>query len=142
MSDVAPDTLHRHLHYRAGELGSGPLALELDPTRAGWSFSSLRVLELARDETHTLETGADELIVLPLSGSCSVACDGEVAELAGRADVFSGITDFAYVPRDAVVRIASAGGGRFALPPSRPGGPRRRWTRTLTFSRATSLRRP
>ncbi|HEX7149002.1 MAG TPA: 5-deoxy-glucuronate isomerase, partial [Actinomycetota bacterium] len=32
--------------------------------------------------------------------------------------VFDGVSDFAYVPRDAEVRVASSGGGRFILPSS------------------------
>jgi 5-deoxy-glucuronate isomerase len=35
--------------------------------------------------------------------------------------VFSQVSDFAYVPRDATVTITSAGGGRFALPAARAG---------------------
>ena len=41
--------------------------------------------------------------MLPLSGAAVVECDGEKAELAGRTGVFDGVTDFAYVPRDAHV---------------------------------------
>jgi 5-deoxy-glucuronate isomerase len=36
--------------------------------------------------------------------------------VTGRRDVFSGPSDFVYVPRDAEVTIASDSGGRFALP--------------------------
>ena len=53
--------------------------------------------------------------MLPLSGSCTVHCDGEAFELHGRQSVFRGVTDFAYAPRDAQVRISSATGGKFAL---------------------------
>jgi 5-deoxy-glucuronate isomerase len=35
--------------------------------------------------------------------------------------VFDRVSDFAYVPRDAEVRVSSAGGGRFALPSSLAG---------------------
>ncbi|GAB3695682.1 5-deoxy-glucuronate isomerase [Saccharopolyspora tripterygii] len=86
----------------------------VDPGSAGWEHSSLRVLELSAGESHEFDTGDSEWIVLPLSGSCTVAC-GDVFELDGRAGVFDGVTDFAYVPRDASVRIGSEGGGRFAL---------------------------
>jgi 5-deoxy-glucuronate isomerase len=54
-------------------------------------------------------------VVLPLSGSCAVACDGETFTLAGRRGVFTRITDFAYVPRDATATVTSEQGGRFAL---------------------------
>lgn len=87
----------------------------VDPDSAGWEHSSLRVLELSEGESHEFDTGDSEWIVLPLSGSCAVFCDDEAFELDGRAGVFAGVTDFAYVPRDASVRIASSRGGRFAL---------------------------
>ncbi|KAF4408859.1 5-deoxy-glucuronate isomerase [Streptomyces lycii] len=53
-------------------------------------------------------TGAGE-------GSGAGAGTGAAFELHGRASVFDGVTDFAYVPRDAHVRLTSAAGGRFAL---------------------------
>jgi 5-deoxy-glucuronate isomerase len=87
----------------------------VDPESAGWGYSSLRVLELEPGAQHELATGDSEWIVLPLAGSCTVVCDGETFELAGRPSVFEGVTDFAYVPRDAQVRISSSAGGRFAL---------------------------
>jgi 5-deoxy-glucuronate isomerase len=87
----------------------------VDPDSAGWGYSSLRVLELAAGESHRFDTGDSEWIVLPLSGSCAVSCDGEVFELTGRESVFAGVTDFAYVPRDASVLVDSSAGGRFAL---------------------------
>jgi 5-deoxy-glucuronate isomerase len=64
-------------------------------------------------------SGDDELVVLPLEGACSVAVDGETFALEGRDGVFSAVSDFAYVPRDARVEIESEGGGRFALPSAR-----------------------
>src|SRR5262245_50804169 len=39
--------------------------------------------------------------------------------LAGRRSVFTRVTDFAYVPRDASVTIESEAGGEFALPSAR-----------------------
>jgi 5-deoxy-glucuronate isomerase len=56
------------------------------------------------------------MLVLPLEGGCLVTSDGDPFELAGRPGVFSRVTDFAYVPRDALVTVTSEGGGRFALP--------------------------
>ncbi|MGQ0574840.1 MAG: 5-deoxy-glucuronate isomerase [Pseudonocardia sp.] len=104
---------------RAGETAEGPFSLVVTPESAGWGFSSLRVLELAAGGAVTFGTGADETIVLPLSGGCTVTCDGQVFDVTGRRDVFSRVTDFAYVPRDAQVTVSSAAGGRFALPAAR-----------------------
>ena len=99
----------------AGLGGDGEYSLSITPERAGWTYSSLNVLELPAGGTHTFATGEDEWVVLPLSGSCTVACDGETFTLAGRRGVFTRVTDFAYVPRDATATVTSEAGGRFAL---------------------------
>ncbi|MCD0446646.1 5-deoxy-glucuronate isomerase [Glycomyces sp. A-F 0318] len=97
----------------------GEFAAIVTPDSAGWARSGLRVLELGPGEDCTFATDDAETLVLPLSGSCTVACDAEFFELQGRRSVFSRVTDFAYVPRDATVTVVSAGGGRFALPSAR-----------------------
>jgi 5-deoxy-glucuronate isomerase len=99
----------------AGTGGDGDYALAITPERASWGYSSLNVLELAAGGTHTFDTGEDEWVVLPLAGSCTVDCDGETFTLAGRRGVFTRVTDFAYVPRDATATVSSEAGGRFAL---------------------------
>ncbi|MEP7026638.1 MAG: 5-deoxy-glucuronate isomerase, partial [Actinomycetota bacterium] len=85
----------------------------------GWAYSSIRTLELAPGQELTMHTGEEELLVLPLAGACTVLVDGQELALHGRPDVFSRVTDFAYVPRDASVTVRSAAGGRFALPGAR-----------------------
>jgi 5-deoxy-glucuronate isomerase len=109
------------LYLPAGSAGAGRFCLAVTPERAGWAYSGLRVLELLPGGSHSWATGEDELIVLPLSGSCRVSCDGQVFELQGRPDVFARVSDFAYVPRDATVTVSSAAGGMFALPSARCG---------------------
>jgi 5-deoxy-glucuronate isomerase len=104
---------------RAGEAAKDGFELVVTPETAGWGYTSLRTLELAPGAGSTFWTGADEMVVLPLSGSCVVECDDLVAVLAGRRSVFSRVTDFAYVPRDARVTVSSERGGRFALPAAR-----------------------
>jgi 5-deoxy-glucuronate isomerase len=61
------------------------------------------------------------MLVLPLAGGCDVTCDDERVTLTGRASVFSRVSDFAYVPRDATVTVRAPAGGRFALPAARAG---------------------
>ena len=56
----------------AGAGGEGDYSLSITPERAGWGYSSFKVLELAAGGTHTFATGEDEWVVLPLSGSCTV----------------------------------------------------------------------
>jgi 5-deoxy-glucuronate isomerase len=105
----------------AGSTAEGVFSTVITPESAGWGFSGLRVLDLAPGASQAFETGADELLVLPLSGACTVTVDGETFALEGRDDVFAAVTDFLYAPRDARVQVASDGGGRFALPASRAG---------------------
>ncbi|HET8718623.1 MAG TPA: 5-deoxy-glucuronate isomerase [Nocardioidaceae bacterium] len=107
------------LHVPSGSTGSAPWALSIAPEDAGWEFSGLRVLQLPPGGSATFETGEAEALVLPLSGACTVTCDGERFALSGRESVFTGVTDFAYVPRDAEVTVSSEEGGRFAVPSAR-----------------------
>jgi 5-deoxy-glucuronate isomerase len=107
------------LVIRAGQGSGDGLDLHVTPESAGWSFSGLAVLTLAPGERRTWSTGPAEALVLPLAGSCTVTCGDESVDLAGRPDVFSGPTDFAYVPRDAEISVVSDAGGRFALPSAR-----------------------
>ncbi|MFJ2414601.1 5-deoxy-glucuronate isomerase [Streptomyces brevispora] len=102
-------------HVAAGSAARGPYALDIGPEQAGWERSRLRVVELEPGGVHTLVTGECEWIVLPLTGACTVHTSDEIFELLGRESVFSGVSDFAYVPRDAHAQIASGAGGRFAL---------------------------
>ncbi|MEU4248974.1 5-deoxy-glucuronate isomerase [Amycolatopsis sp. NPDC026612] len=106
-------------HLPALSTCDGPFATVVTPESAGWGYSGLRVLELPSGGSATIETGDAEHLVLPLSGGARVGCDGETFELAGRAGVFDGVTDFAYLPRDARATITSDTGGRFALPSAR-----------------------
>ena len=48
--------------------------------------------------------------------------EGETFALAGRRGVFTRVTDFAYVPRDATATVTSQDGGRFALCGARASG--------------------
>jgi 5-deoxy-glucuronate isomerase len=117
------------LYLPAGTAGDGPFSLVVTPERAGWAYSGLRVLELAPGQAHTWSTGGAESLVLPLSGSAVVTCEDATAgratferatfELRGRRDVFSRVSDFCYVPREATVTVTSVGGGAFAVPAAR-----------------------
>jgi 5-deoxy-glucuronate isomerase len=94
-------------------------ALDISPASAGWSYSGLRILELAAGERETFGTGDSELIVISLSGAAEVTVDGQGYELEGRETVFADVSDAVYAPRDAEVSVASGAGGRFALASAR-----------------------
>ncbi len=105
----------RRYYYPAGELAANGFELEVTPRVAGWGYSSFRVLRLDPGGSKTFDSGGEELVVLPLSGSCVVECDDEHYELQGRDGVFSGVSDFAYIPIGAHVTVSSAAGGRFSI---------------------------
>jgi 5-deoxy-glucuronate isomerase len=107
------------LHRPDGTLARDGWACLVDPATAGWTYSGLRVLELAPGGRSTFDTGPDEMLVLPLAGSCTVSCAGQTAALDGRPSVLSGPTDFAYLPVGSSVTVSSAAGGRIALPAAR-----------------------
>src|SRR5690348_4079863 len=104
-----------------GSMADGPYRTAVTPERAGWTYSGLRVVDVPQRGRHVHHTGDEELLVLPLSGGCVVEVDGSRFELRGRPDVFTAVSDFAYVPRDATVTLSSEDGGRFALPSARCG---------------------
>lgn len=107
------------LHHPAGTLSDADDPVLLTAERADWTYTGLRVLRLAAGQTRTVRTGEYEAFVLPLSGGCTVRVDGETFELSGRDSVFTRITDFAYVPRDAEVELSSARDAEIALPMAR-----------------------
>ena len=102
-------------HFPAGSTADGSLVVRITPEVARWGYAGLGVLDLAAGGRHLGSTGEDEMVVLPLTGSCTVDTDAGGAKLAGRPDVFSEVTDCAYVPRECAYEIMTEAGGRFAL---------------------------
>ncbi|TPQ23584.1 5-deoxy-glucuronate isomerase [Streptomyces sporangiiformans] len=106
-------------HVPAGKATSGQYAVDITPETAGWGYSSLRVLDLRPGDSYLFTAGDSEWIVLSLSGGCTVAVTDDHGRdtfaLHGRDSVFSGVSDFVYVPRDATATLTSDTGGRFAL---------------------------
>ena len=93
------------------------------PESAGWAHCGLRVVELPPGTVRTLETGDDEVAVLPLSGGgLTVEVDGTRFELDGRESVFARVTDWAYAPTGSRLTLTSAAGlrGRPRVSPSDP----------------------
>ena len=86
---------------------------------AGWSYAALRVLALDAGQAREFATGDEEMMLLPLNGGCDVVCADERFVVDGRSSVFSRVSDFVYLPRDASVVVTSAAGGRFALASAR-----------------------
>lgn len=103
-------------HYLpVGESGSAVVT----PESAGWTYSGLRILDLPVGGVFRLETGPSEYAILSLSGSCTISVDNRSYDIAGRQGVFTGVSDFVYLPRDTSAVVESPTGGRFALPSTR-----------------------
>lgn len=111
-------TQERHFRPAGGARGPG-LRVDINPENAHWGWSGLKVVDLEPDGLFEFHTGDSEVIVLPLSGSFRVVSGPDLAELAGRLNVFSAVSDFVYVGRDRPVLVSSVEGGRFAVPAAR-----------------------
>jgi len=72
----------------------------VDAASAGWRYLSFRVENLRTGQERQEETGDEELVLVPLGGSCHVSTDEGEWEVGGRADVFSGLPSSVYLPRD------------------------------------------
>ena len=108
------------LHLPAGTARADGDAVLITPASAGWRLCGLRVIELAAGDARVLDTGPDELAVLPLSGrGVTVEVDGRSFELAGRSSVFARVSDWAYVPMEAELRLSSTEGCEVALASAR-----------------------
>jgi 5-deoxy-glucuronate isomerase len=107
------------LYRPAGSLASDGWSVVLTPEVAGWRFSGLRAATLGPGDMIGFATGDDEVAVVPLAGSFEATVDGERISLAGRRDVWAGPSDFVYAPPGTTIEVASAAGGRFAVPAAR-----------------------
>src|SRR4249919_322362 len=104
--------MHSKLYIpaRSAEL---PFTVDITPESAGWTESSLQVIELDDSQRAELHTGGNEVMILPLAGGGTVECDGETFELSPRASVFDGPADMVYLGIGQDYHIA--GEGRFAI---------------------------
>lgn len=99
-----------------GETAHDAFECDLTTERAGWEFSSMRVLNLAPGETVNVVGTEAKLLIMPLNGSCQVTVGDATYSVDGRTDVWTDITDYVYVPRYMDFTVSTTTGGRFALP--------------------------
>lgn len=77
-----------------------------------WQHTSLRVAELELGALLTHETRDEEMVVVPLVGSVTIDIEGsEAITLGGRASVFDGPSDTAYLPRQRSITVRNNGTG-------------------------------
>jgi 5-deoxy-glucuronate isomerase len=107
-------------HIPLGHASTRHASVWLDPGSRSLEWCGLRVIQLAAEAFTTFATGRLEMAVLPLSGSVSVEVEGHRFGLVGRTGVFDSVTDWAYLPIDAEVRISALNGPvLLALPSAR-----------------------
>lgn len=96
--------MHSKLYIpaRSAEL---PYTVDVTPASAGWSESSLQVIELDDTQSAELHTGGTEVMILPLAGGGTVECDGTTFELSPCASVFDGPSDMVYLGIEQEYRI-------------------------------------
>ncbi len=117
MSSPTPDT---GWYLPAGATATTDWTADIGPgsPRESWRHTGLQLAELGAGESREVATGDREYLVVPLSGGgVTVTVSGESSPVAltGRADVWAGPTDVAYVPRDRTMTVTSTSGGRVAL---------------------------
>ncbi len=83
--------------YIPARSATPPFTVDVTPESAGWTESSLKVVQLDSPAELALNTGDTEVMILPLSGSGTVACDGVEFELSPRNSVFDGPADMVYL---------------------------------------------
>jgi 5-deoxy-glucuronate isomerase len=91
----------------------------ISPQDAGWDFAGLRVIALQAGERRAVALAGIEAALLPLSGSYRVEVGAKSHTLKGRTNVFTGATDFVYVPPDTEVLVTATVPGELAVPAAR-----------------------
>jgi 5-deoxy-glucuronate isomerase len=107
--------MHSKYYIPAGS-ATTPYTVDVTPESAGWTESSLQVLELGAGtplQHITLETGDTEMMILPLVGGGAVDCDNQEFELSQRDSVFDGPADMVYIGTGQTFTLT--GEGRFAI---------------------------
>lgn len=99
--------------YIPANSAARPYTVDITPQSAGWSESSLRVVDLGESGSVSLSTGQTEVMILPLAGGGAVECSGETFELSARLSVFDGPADMVYLGIDQTYTLT--GHGRIAI---------------------------
>jgi 5-deoxy-glucuronate isomerase len=82
----------------------------ITPAEAGWRYLSFGVERVTEAER---ETGAEEVVIVLLSGSCTISGEAFAFELGPRESVFAQLPWTAYLPRE--TRYVVAGDAELAI---------------------------
>ena len=100
-------------YYIPARSAVAPYTVDVTPESAGWTDSSLQVVEVTSLQEIALDTGDNEVMILPLAGGGVVDCGNEEFELSQRTSVFDGPADMVYLGIDRTYTLC--GEGRFAI---------------------------
>jgi 5-deoxy-glucuronate isomerase len=94
----------------AGSASTADSLVDVTPERAGWPYSGMRIVELARGPV-SVSLARDEAVIVPLSAeNVTVTIDGVTYTLNGRIGVFDAVSDWIYAPVGSEVQISGSGG--------------------------------
>jgi 5-deoxy-glucuronate isomerase len=93
---------------------TGRTRLDVTPERAGWKYLFFRVVALDAGGSDVLDTGANEAVVVPLSGK-GICCFGNQDHPFERSSVFAGPTDIFYLPPRTQYTIKASGPVELAI---------------------------
>jgi 5-deoxy-glucuronate isomerase len=78
---------------------------QVTPETAGWRYLHFGV----RGGAFMAQSRDMEIVIVPLTGRCTVEAEGEAWELGGRANVFDGMPWALYLPRDTAYGVDAEG---------------------------------
>jgi 5-deoxy-glucuronate isomerase len=109
-------------------LHSAPLTfpgtgVDVGPEEAGWTYVSLRTVRLAAGSTLEVETGPDEVCLVPLQGTATVTSDGASWTIERPGTVFDGKPTALYLPLGTALTIEAASDCEIAITGSRATRP-------------------
>ncbi|BDZ40370.1 5-deoxy-glucuronate isomerase [Microbacterium suwonense] len=99
--------------HRRGDLSRDGWESVVDGAQPGWRHTGIRIAEIGDHDVLELSEPGVERIVVPLSGSFTVAHRNHpgagTTTLRGRRSVFHGPTDVLYLPSGAAAQLSGAG---------------------------------
>ena len=84
------------------------------PASAGWQYLSFRVVVLAAGQGYTIDTGNEEMALVPLQGSGKVQVGDERFQLQ-RSGVFVGPPSLVYAPPGQTIQVTAETAFEFAI---------------------------
>ncbi len=100
-------------------LNDSGTVISAGPDEAGWEYISLRVQRIAASSHWNYFAEQDEVCLVPLSGTCTVECDGQTWSIGGRASVFAGKPHALYLPVSSTFRVTAQDDVELAVTGSR-----------------------